>query len=159
MFITLFINACDVSHSWTRWIHSTRWRLISLSAILILSSNLRLGLPRGLFPSDFLTEVLSAFLFCPISSECHEVQGRVWHFAACWFWRRRVSGPCPPPPKLEVHPLLLFTITYSVYIFHMEAVCCMRTPRCKVTGTHLPRTIEFSNWYFKKWTALIYIKF
>jgi hypothetical protein len=38
---------------------------ISLRSILILSSHLRLGLPSGLFPSDFPTRILYSFLFSP----------------------------------------------------------------------------------------------
>jgi hypothetical protein len=43
---------------------------ISLRSILILSSHLRLGLHSGLFPSGFLTNILYAFLFSPISATC-----------------------------------------------------------------------------------------
>jgi hypothetical protein len=39
--------------------------LISLRSILILSTHLRLGLPSGLFPSGFPTNILYAFLFSP----------------------------------------------------------------------------------------------
>jgi len=49
-------------HSWARWIHSMPSNPISLRSILILSSHLCLGLPRGLFPSGFLTEILRTFL-------------------------------------------------------------------------------------------------
>jgi hypothetical protein len=45
-------------------------RPISLRSILILSTNLRLGLPSGLFPSGFPTNVLYAFLFSPICATC-----------------------------------------------------------------------------------------
>ena len=52
-FITVFTSALHLSLSWASSIqsippHSTSWR-----AILILSSNLRLGLPSGFFPSGF----------------------------------------------------------------------------------------------------------
>ena len=45
--------------------HSTYWR-----PILILSSHLRLGLPSGLFPSDFSTNILCTPLLCPIRATC-----------------------------------------------------------------------------------------
>jgi hypothetical protein len=39
-------------------------------SILILSTNLRLGLPNDLFPSGFPTNTLHAFLFSPIRATC-----------------------------------------------------------------------------------------
>jgi hypothetical protein len=41
-----------------------------LGPILILSTHLRLGLPSGLFPSCFPTNILYAFLFSPIRATC-----------------------------------------------------------------------------------------
>jgi hypothetical protein len=38
--------------------------------ILILSTHLRLGLPSGLFPSGFPTNILYALLFSPIRATC-----------------------------------------------------------------------------------------
>jgi hypothetical protein len=35
-----------------------------------LSTHLRLGLPSGLFPSGFPTNILQAFLFYPIRASC-----------------------------------------------------------------------------------------
>jgi hypothetical protein len=41
-----------------------------LRSILILSTNLRLGLPSGLFPSGFPTNIVYAFLYSPIRAIC-----------------------------------------------------------------------------------------
>jgi hypothetical protein len=43
---------------------------ISLRSILILSIHLQLGLPFGIFPSGFPTNILYAFLFSPIRATC-----------------------------------------------------------------------------------------
>jgi hypothetical protein len=43
---------------------------ISLWSILILSAYIRLGLHSGLFPSEFPTNMLYAFLFSPIHAAC-----------------------------------------------------------------------------------------
>ena len=45
--------------------HPTPWR-----SILILPSNLRLGLPSDLFPSGFPTKILYTFALSPISATC-----------------------------------------------------------------------------------------
>jgi hypothetical protein len=44
--------------------------LTSLRYILILSTHLRLGLPSGLIPSGFPTNILYALLFAPIHATC-----------------------------------------------------------------------------------------
>jgi hypothetical protein len=44
--------------------------LLSLRSILILPTNLVLGLPSGPFPSDFPTKILYAFLLCHIRATC-----------------------------------------------------------------------------------------
>jgi hypothetical protein len=43
---------------------------LSLRSILILSTYLRLGLPSGLFPSVFPTNIIYAFRFFPIRATC-----------------------------------------------------------------------------------------
>jgi hypothetical protein len=44
--------------------------LISPRSILTLSTHLHLGLPSGLYPSFFLTNILYEFLFSPIHATC-----------------------------------------------------------------------------------------
>jgi hypothetical protein len=62
-FITAFTRALHWSLSWARSIQSVRPHPVPLRSIIILSTHLRLGLPSGLFPSGFPTNILYAFLF------------------------------------------------------------------------------------------------
>jgi hypothetical protein len=64
-FITAFTRALHWSLSLARSIQSIPSHPISLRSILILSTHLRLGLPSGIFPSGFPTNLLYAFLFSP----------------------------------------------------------------------------------------------
>jgi len=57
---SVFTRTRHWSVHWSRRINSTPSRPISLTSILILSSHLRLGLPRGLFPTGFPTKILYA---------------------------------------------------------------------------------------------------
>jgi hypothetical protein len=61
-FITLFTTDRHWSLSWVRWIQSAPSHPISIRSILILTSHLLLGLPNGIFPSDFQTKICYAFL-------------------------------------------------------------------------------------------------
>ena len=69
-FVTLFTSARHLSLSWANSIHSPQSPPISWRSILILSSHLRLGLPSGLFPSDFPTRTLCIPLPSPIRATC-----------------------------------------------------------------------------------------
>jgi hypothetical protein len=60
-------KALHRSLSWAISIQSTPSYPISLRSILILTTHLRLGLPSGLFPSGFPTNILYAFFFYPNS--------------------------------------------------------------------------------------------
>jgi hypothetical protein len=66
----VFTRTLHWSLSWAISIQPTPSHPISLSSILILSTNLRLGLPRGLFPSGYPTNILYAFLVSPIRATC-----------------------------------------------------------------------------------------
>ena len=72
-FVTAFIIARHLSLSWARLIqsmppHPTSWR-----SILILSSQLCLVIPSGLFPSGFSTKTLYTPLLCPIPARCSPI--------------------------------------------------------------------------------------
>jgi hypothetical protein len=62
-FVIVFTKVHLWSLSSARLIDSTTLHLICLRSILILPSNLCLGLPSGLSSSDFLTKILYAFFF------------------------------------------------------------------------------------------------
>ena len=69
-FITALTSVRHLSLSWASPIqsicpHPTSWR-----SILILSTQLRLGLPSGLFPSGFPTKTLYTPLSSPIRATC-----------------------------------------------------------------------------------------
>ena len=79
--------------------HPNSWR-----SILILSSHLRLGLPNGLFPTDFSTKTLYTPLLSPIRATC------------------------------PAHLILLDFICHSPYCRNLESwvfVCCVRIFRRK----------------------------
>ena len=70
-FSTAFTTARHLSLSWTNSFqsmppHPTSWR-----STIILSFHLRLGLPRGLFPSGFPTKTLCTHLLFTIRASCH----------------------------------------------------------------------------------------
>ena len=69
-FITAFTSAHQLSLSWTSSIHSTTPHSTSWRSILISFSHLSLGLPSGLFPSDFPTKTLYTPPLSPIRDTC-----------------------------------------------------------------------------------------
>jgi hypothetical protein len=69
-FITVFTRALRCLLSWARSIQPIPPHPVSLRSILILFTHLRLGLPSGLFPSGFHTNILYAFLLSPIRTTC-----------------------------------------------------------------------------------------
>ena len=69
-FITVLKSVRHLSLSWANPIQSTYPHHTSWRSILILSTQLRLGLPNGLFPSGFPTKTLYAPLSSPIRATC-----------------------------------------------------------------------------------------
>ena len=85
-FITALTSARHVSPSWASSkqsipLHPTSWR-----SILILSSNLHLGLPSGLFPSGFPNKTLYTPIHAPIRAT------RPAHFILFDFITRKILG-------------------------------------------------------------------
>jgi hypothetical protein len=68
--LTILTSARHLSLSWANSIQSPRPRPTVWRSNLILSSYLRLGLPTGLFPSDFPTNTLCTPLSSSISATC-----------------------------------------------------------------------------------------
>jgi hypothetical protein len=63
-------------------------------SILILSSLLHLGLPSGLFPSDFSPKILYEFLTCPIRATCPRPSQSSWlHDPNNIWWSVRYEAP------------------------------------------------------------------
>ena len=69
-FITALTIVRHLSLSWTSPIQSTYPHSTSWRSILILSTNLLLGLPSGLFPSGFPIKTLYTPLSSPIRATC-----------------------------------------------------------------------------------------
>jgi hypothetical protein len=85
-FITVFTGVRYWFVSLTRWIKSITLNHISLWSILILSSNLLLGLP-SFFHSFFLTKTLRAFLFAPMSATFSAKSHSRWLNYSYYIWR------------------------------------------------------------------------
>jgi hypothetical protein len=87
---TVFTRAIHWSLSWARSPQSIPPHPIFLRSILILSTHLRLGLPSGLFPSGFPTNILYAFLHTaysqkPFYSDSHGLKTRKSHISKSTF--------------------------------------------------------------------------
>jgi hypothetical protein len=150
------------SLSWARSSQFIPPRLISLWSILIVCTNLLLGLPSGLFPSGFPTNMLYAFLFyiratCPpylllldlniliMLDEVYKLRSSslcsfpLWNFVKSIFLRRGVDSLTPNPPAggpaLVGLPRLLFQYirNYHPYMEAVSSVLSLKTRRVVVT--------------------------
>jgi hypothetical protein len=137
-FITVFTRARHWSLSWARWILSTSSRPLPLRSILILSYHLCLGLPSGVFPSDFPTNILYAFFIyaCYVPHQSHP-----WFCHPNNIWRsvqvRKVLMRSSSVPCLKHCILSLFVsqtvvfkykLQWQVVEFIVQCVCLHFTP-------------------------------
>jgi len=113
-FITALTSVRQLSVSWASPIQSIHPHFTSWRSILILSTNLRLDLPCGIFPSGFPTKTLYTPLSSPIRATCpaylilldfitRTILGEGYKSFSTSLWNRLHSpvissllGPCVP---------------------------------------------------------------
>jgi hypothetical protein len=113
-FITMFTRAFHWSLSWARSTQLTPSHPISLRYILILFTHLHLGLPSGLFPSEFPTNILytsSSPHSCYIPAHLILFDliilimlGEVWSSSLCSFLRPPITSSLFGPNILKHAP-------------------------------------------------------
>ena len=157
-FLTVLTSARHLSLSWANSIQSPQLPPTSWRSILILSSHLRLGLPRGLFPSGFLTRIMYTTLPSPIKkitsgSFCLQRKHLdLWIFLNMGFHGEALLTP-RPTPNLEDHPSsavrdCLFNIfAATLHIGGRSSIRNLRTRHAVVTGTHLTWPFHFTEPY------------
>ena len=130
-FITALTSVRHLSLSWASPIQSIYTHPTSYRSILILSTNLRLGLPSGLFPSGFPTKTLYTPLSSPISATCPthlillDFIGRsLPHRKSCRWWRN-VGKYCRPGHATDDN-----------IIWHMRFACWITKATLTHTHTH-----------------------
>ena len=84
MFISVLTTAGHLHLSSAKLIQSLLFLLTTLMPILILSSELRLGLPSGFVSSSFRIKNLCAFLFSPIRTTHRPSSSRPPFYSLLW---------------------------------------------------------------------------
>jgi hypothetical protein len=136
------------SISRARWIQSALSHPVSLRPVLILSLHLRLGLPSGLVPSDFPSEIFYAFLIFPVCVTCrahrilHVLTTLIIFGAARMLWN---SSLCSLPQSPSTSFLLGPNILLSTLFSNTLSLC---TPLVWETKLYTHTKCEVKLWFF-----------
>jgi hypothetical protein len=96
-----------------------------LRSILMLSSHLRLGLPSGLFPSGFPTNIPHAFLFYPFVIHALPISSLTWSFKLYLvkstsyedpYYAVLANLPSPHQPSVQIFSSAPCSKTHSVCV-------------------------------------------
>jgi hypothetical protein len=114
--------------SWVMWMQSTPSYPTALRSILILSSNLRLGLPSGLFSSGFPTKIFYAFRISTMRPTCLTHLTVLNLSSQCYWWRvqfiKLLTAKCLVVFQQETSCyslLILFLFRFCTFCFDLAA--------------------------------------
>lgn len=142
-FITMLTRSFHRSQTSARWIQSTLCIPVSIRKILILASNLCLGLPNGLFTSGFPTRIFYTFLISHAYYMCYPFHSTWFDHPNIW-WKIQVTQhlitvfssllsllplklkyspehPCSQIPSICVCPLMCCT-NFHIHTKHLQLV-------------------------------------
>jgi hypothetical protein len=155
----VFTRALHWSLSWASSIQSLPSHPISPRSILILSTHLRLGLPSGLFPSGFPTNILYAFLVSPIRTTCptHLILLRISIYVVnnFGFWIRWIDLLDLHQSQLQIiitvsliHTIYNHsTLIFSVYFHYSSLAVSWQRFITLSLRINLPITHKFFFWF------------
>ena len=112
-FITSLTSFLHLSLSWANPIQSTYPHPTSWRSILILSTQIRLGLPSGLLPSCFPTKTLYTPLSSPIRATCPA------HLILLDFITRTILGESYKSFSSSLCNLLHYPVTSSLLVLNI----------------------------------------
>jgi hypothetical protein len=126
-FITVFTRAHHWSLSWLTWIQFTAFYPIS-PWFVMTSFHLRLGLPSGLFPSDFRTRIFALQIspiraICPAHLILLDLFILIMFDEAYKFWISSLCSLLQPSPPDLLGPNILFSTLFP-NTGNYFATCC-----------------------------------
>ena len=122
-FITAFERVRHLFLSWARYIHSTPYKPVSVTIILMLFFNLPLGFPRKLFPFQVSSPKVYAHLLSTIRATCQRVS--FWCVSHQHNISLLVLNLCfpPPPPQAQTYRYKNFIVIH--FLKNKNSKCCI----------------------------------